>query len=393
MARNCPGLELLRKDMLVYELRIREEDSEGTVPELINRLRGVLDKPVSITQTNTGEVAASLDLLEPLISEVSKSFSYLEQPTTKQVERLRAHLAHLAGRVRDVKSLTVKPDLLGRVENLSTEIEQLKGKLASLGVEKGEESLGEGLAGGSYTACPRDDGLVSPKFASLPNPIMCMFRGIDKLTITTKDGIRQLLWFLVDLEQQSEIFRLQVTVLWALLYPLTDSCLRSLVGQALKEGMSFKTFREKIIKLELPFRWYLELEQEFLWRIQGEGETLRQYIDRVRVASLALNPSMNEEQVVCNVIEGFLPQHRTSLLVLGRPRDWETLLKQVKDIERFASLDEQRAGSMGNHRSFNQTGERLAVEGSRPRVDARRCFRCNSANHLVRQCPIPRTAR
>lgn len=157
--------------------------------------------------------------------------------------------------------------------------------------------------------------------------------------------------------------------------------------------MSFKAFREQIIKSELPFRWYLELEQEFLWRIQGEGETLRQYIDRVRIASLALNPSMDEEQVVRNVVEGLLPQHRTSLLVLGRPQDWETLLKQVKDIERFALLDEQRAGSMGNPRGVNQTGERLRVEGPRPRVDARRCFRCNSTNHLVRQCPIPRTDR
>lgn len=393
MARSCPGLELLRKDMLVYELRIREENSEGTVPELINRLRGVLDKPVSITEDNTGEVAASLDVLEPLISEVSKSFSYLEQPTTKQVERLRAHLAHLASRVHDVKTLTVKADVLERVENLSTEIERLMGRLTPLGMEKGDDSLGGGLAGGLHTSHPRDDGLVSPNFANLPNPIMCMFRGVDKLTITTKGGIKQLLWFLVDLEQQSEIFRLQVAVLWALLYPLTDSCLRTLVGQALKEGMSFKAFREQIIKSELPFRWYLELEQEFLWRIQGEGETLRQYIDRVRIASLALNPSMDEEQVVRNVVEGLLPQHRTSLLVLGRPQDWETLLKQVKDIERFALLDEQRAGSMGNPRGVNQTGERLRVEGPRPRVDARRCFRCNSTNHLVRQCPIPRTDR
>lgn len=402
MARNCPGLELLRKDMLTYELQIREEKSEGTVPELVTRLRAALGKPVKITEDNTGEVAANLDLLDSWVNDVSKSFSYLEQPTTRQVERLKAHLAHFASRVRDIKDLTVEPEVLRRVEGLSTSVEQLFGRLTSLGAE---DLAGRGSASslsnlnlqdGPRSSLPQREehsSLISPNFANLPNPIMCMFKGIERLSITTKDGFKQLLWLLVDLEQQIGTFQLKSSIVWALLYPLTDSCLRTLIAQALKEEMSLRVFRERVVKFELPFRWYLELEQEYLWRIQGGEETLRDYMDRVRMAALALNPGMNEEQVVSNVVEGMLPQHRTSLLVLGRPLNWEGLLKGVKEIERFALLDEQRARPAANARMVSQDAGSLGVGGSRPKFDTRRCFRCHSADHLVRQCPVPRADR
>lgn len=405
-SRACLGVDLLRKEMLAYELKIREESSEGTVEELSSRLRAALDKPIRIPPMDEGEVTACLQLLNSLMQGLSNSLSYLCQPTPKQVDRLRAHLTHLSNRIGDLRGLSLNPEVKGQVDKLSSDVSQLLGDVEALGVDKGgkqeknSEASQVGGGGteqtgarnlGSQQARIEGSPVITSSFANLPNPIMCLLRNIEGLSISTKKGVKQVLWLLADLEEHIGTFGVPVSVVWALLYPLGDSDFRSVIGKALREGKSLRQVRGDILQGELPFRWVRELEEEHLWRVQGVDESLKQYMIRVRSAFLALGVGMPEEQAVANVIEGLLPQHRTQLLVLGTPARWEQLINNMKQIERFSLIDEQRAGSRPTpfEGRSGREQEKWFPTGER----TRRCFRCGSVDHLVRECPLVRRPR
>lgn len=400
MARNCPGIDSLRKEMVSYELRIRGEEDEGTVPELMSRLRGALGKPINISGDTTGEVATNLALVEAWLSEFPKSLTSPESLTPRQLERLRAHLVHISSRVEDLGTLSSDVKMSARLDKVRSQVGKLSREMLALGSDrdlggKGAEReplLDSGLlterpAAGSLVQTP----VVSIGFANLPNPILSVFKGIERLSITTKEGIKEVLWLLVELEQHMSTFRVSPEVLWALLYPLTESNLKVLVSKAMREGSSVMDFRQQLIRSELPFRWYRELQERYLWRVQGRNESLREYMDRVRVASLALIPDTSEEVVVANIIEGMMPQYRTPLLVLRQPVGWNQLIAKVKEIEKFALIDEQRSRGDrdgGGGRPLDQNPNGGSTAGK-----VRRCYRCGSRDHLVRQCPVPRQDR
>lgn len=246
------------------------------------------------------------------------------------------------------------------------------------------------MAAGDAQVClpSRAKPLASSKFASFPNPVLYLLRNVDGLTIGTKQGVKQILWFLVELEQHASTFGVDQSTLLTLLYPLAEGNLQKLISRAIDETLSLQGLRE-LVRDELPFRWCRELEASYLWQMQGAGETLGEYIKRVRTAYLALRPVMPEGQVIANVVEGMSPQYRTQLLVLGRPLEWEQLLNGVKEISRFALVDEQREHSEKGANKVIEQGR--GSENRRP--DPRRCFRCGSKEHLVRQCPVPREPR
>lgn len=405
MARRCPGVDLLKVEMLAYELRIRHQSSEGTRAELAARLRAASHLPVDVAVLEPGEVVTTIEILEPFLADSSKSLSSLDQLTPKQLDRVRAQLNHFVNRLEDLKGLAVDSGALGKLGELSKVATRLLLDASSLSLDsnvgEGElvvQSFGkekESDPGPSTLSviAPRDELPLarSAQFANLPNPILCAFKGLEKFTIVTKEGVRELLWFLVELEQLGDTFCIAHSIFWTLLYPLTDGSLRDLVSRALKEGRSLKEFRERVVREELPFQWNRELEGAYLWRTQRCDEPLSQYIDEVRTAFLALTPDVSQEQAVTRIVEALCPQYRTQLLVLGRPVSWEQLLKSIKEIMRYALVDEQRVrGGTGGEYQSPRRGE----YSEPPKVrEPKRCFRCRATDHLVRQCPVPREPR
>lgn len=134
--RRCPGIDLLRKDMLAYELRIRGESEQGNVAELATRLRDSLDKPVIIRQEQIGEVATALTSLQSSVQVISESLSDMETPTPKQLDRVRAHLTHLLNRVKDLESLGIASSLQAEADSISKAITNLLWEVSSLGLDK-----------------------------------------------------------------------------------------------------------------------------------------------------------------------------------------------------------------------------------------------------------------
>lgn len=402
--RRCPGIDLLRKDMLAYELRIRGESEQGTVAELATRLRDSLDKPVTIRQEQIGEVATALTSLQSSVQVISESLSYMGTPTPKQLDRVRAHLTHLLNRVKDLESLGIASSLQAEANSISKAIMSLLLEVPSLGLDKNigggvlelqesTPSVTQAVEGAAIIESP--GGSPSPlspqKFATLPNPILCLLKNIERISVNTKEGIRQLLWLLVDFEQHADAFSLSHSVIWTLLYPLAEGKLKTLFAQAIRKGESLQQFRERLVKEQLPFRLCRDIEEEFLWRLQGSEESLDDYMERVRIAFLALKPDMPEGRVVSNIIAGMCPQYRTQLLVLGRPTQWDQLIQATNEIGNCALVDEQRNLWGVNSRSCLPSS--AGNPGSSAPSREKRCFRCGATDHLVRSCPVPREGR
>lgn len=405
MARSVPGMDLLRKEMLAYELRVRGETVDGSVAELTARLRGALHKAVDTSSAITGEVADAIASLASAVDQVVNTFSFLDQPTPKQLDRVRAHLNHFWGRIQDLCACELPQGKRAELERLRDTVTAMLLRASSVGLEGDNGSAEEGKESQSDMVDSRreigirgmerresgNQNLITSKFASLPNPLLHLIRDVKEITVDDKSSVRDLLWLLVDLERHALTLSVPHSVVWVLLYPLAKGDLELLLSCALRENWSLRDFRVRLVKQELPDRLCRDLENEYLWRVQQPYESISQYVKRVRTAYLALCPEGSEEKILANVIEGMVPDSRTQLLVLGRPSRWDQLLDKVKQLSSYAYADGQREkdGKRGEQATPTSVLPREATTRDRPRE----CFRCGAPDHLVRQCPVPREPR
>lgn len=107
-SRGCPGIDLLKRDQLVYELQIRQQPVEGAVAELVARLRSAVQLPINITPEVIGELATALSGLVEGVENLEQTLKVLgeDQPSPKQLSRVRAQLVHFSNRVSDMENLS-----------------------------------------------------------------------------------------------------------------------------------------------------------------------------------------------------------------------------------------------------------------------------------------------
>lgn len=397
-ARTCPGIAHLRRDQLVYELRVRGLTVEGSVPELASRLRAALDKPLKPSGDIFGEVGAFLTNVSSGLDDVECTISFLEgtRPTYKQVCRVQAHLVHFENRLRDLEAVRLEEsevkcrhELLGRVRDLQARMVSFS--LDSDGGGSDRESLsGEHGARDNTGSVPRQDPMSL--FSKLPNPVMCLVNGISKLGIESLGQVREVLWLLVRFEVQADALQVPHQVILSLLYPLAVGLLSALIGEVLAQRQSLVQLRVRIIQRKLSNRMRLELEREYYWKPQGAAEKLNQYVERVRTAALALDMQVTEAESVSNILEGMRPEDRSRLIFAQRPSNFPQLQQLVNSIEALAFADEQRKPGIDECLvSTQDKGDPPRARNQVTRV--RRCFRCGSEEHLVRRCPVARSPR
>lgn len=397
--RGCPGISYLKKDQLLYELRLRGLPTEGSVPELATRLRAGIESSLSITPEVVGEVGPCLSNVATALEDIRRNLSFLEgtQPTYKQTCRLQAHLAHWGSRLTDLTHLKLKEDEGQKVEQLLALVRELQVKVSTLCLENEGDEVGQEVARGSQA---REQGLgaiafnplPSEQFAKLPNPIMHLLSNVSELSVEDLEEARRTLWLLVEFEFHAEALGVQHRVILALIYPLAKGALSVLIGDNLRQQGSISQLREAILTKGLSARMRNELECRYYWRVQDPTETLCQYVQRVRVAVSALSMRVNEAETISYLLEGIRPEDRCRLVFAKPPVTFLELQALVGSVQAIKFADEQRQLGARAIFSTSENGKGK-FESSANRSAHRRCFRCGAHEHLVRNCPVTRGPR
>lgn len=394
--RQCPGVSMLKKEQLIYELKIRELSAEGTVAELVNRLLGGLKKPLSVDAARIGEVGAALGAAREAVTCFEETVEFLRssQPTSKQISRVQAQLGHWDNRLGDLRQCKLNAEQELELVRLHSQVRELLIQVGGMSLDAVNLTSGdpEGTSPGvtdqgGQASDVRND--LSASLAKLPNPLMLLVQGIKELSIESLGQVEFVLKFIARFEVHADVLGVPHRTVIQFLYPLASGRLSRVFAEVLGEEGGLKELRKRIISLRLSPRMRVELERKHFWRAQGLRENLATYIESIREAVSALDLPYNEQQVVDNILEGMRPEDRSRLTFAKKPASFGELEALLATIEGFDFVDQGRADVHCNHVSGEALPEREEGEPLRQN-EQRRCFRCNRQGHLARQCSIPK---
>lgn len=381
-ARSVLGIKYLRRDQLVYELKIRKEVEEGGVSELVRRLRSALAKPVHINTDVIGEVSAAIAACRASLSSLADGMVLLDGSalSRSQVCRLRALADHVANRIKDIRVLDRELKCVSEVQGLTDELLSIQQRLN--GLQWGEGSDTDEVAGDGRERGDRGPSELSNVFSKLPNPLLPLIKDIRVLTIDKPSQILEVLWLTVRLEHQADALHMPHSVVCQAILPLTQGRLNRLVGGLLQTGGLLGDLRKRICFEYLGTRVRRDLIDRHCYREQGTDENLGDYIEEIRLAMAALCVEISERDAVMSIVEGMRPQDRSRALFTDWPQTFLDLDKMVTKIENVRYRDERRVNS-----------EEGKVGAHVRKSDRRVCFRCGSDTHLVRDCKEDREGR
>lgn len=377
-ARSVLGIKYLRKDQLLYELRIRKEMEEGSVPELARRLRGALGKPVYIDADVVGEVSTAVAACRASLSSLAEGIALFDgsSPSRSQVSRLRALADHIANRLKDIRVLDKELKYVSEFQGFMDEFLSLQQRLNGLqwceGSDVDEAERGDGDRGGSSRS------ELSNVFGKLPNPLLPLIKDIRVLSIDKPNQILEVLWLTVRLEQQADALHMPHSVVCQVILPLTQGRLNRLVEELLRTGGLLQDLRKIICFEYLGARVRRDLIDEHCYREQRTDEGLGDYIEEIRLGMAALCVEVPESEAVISIVEGMRPQDRSRVLFTDKPQTFVDLDKMVTRIENIRHRDERRGG-----KEIDNEGK---VSAQVRNDERRRCFRCGSDTHLARSC-------
>lgn len=398
--RECFGIGCLRREQLVYELRIRGQSEEGGVQELATRLRSVLDSPLQVTRDVIGEVGSAIQTCTVTIAGIRGNLELLEasRPTRHQLYRVQAQVCHIHNRIKDLKSLKPSNAQAALLDKLLEQVSEVQFRLGVLGwAEPGASDTSEPFASGASGGLGElgvgtlTDLTGKDSFAKLPNPIMQLFQGVTRFSIEDLENIVRVLWFTVRCQRHAEALAVREILILQLMYPLTTGTLARYLEGLLRGQGTLGELRRVIVNDKLTPRMRRELENRYFWRAQGSGETLTEYIDEIRTANIALELKVTEREVVGNILEGMRPEDRSRVMFANRPSTFIELEQLVTSIEGISFVDQRRGGQTAVCSVAGQRVESRKKEAAREN-ERGPCFGCGRQGHLVRECPVRKKA-
>lgn len=390
-SRTVIGVGCLRKEQLQYELKLRGQSEEGDVGELAARLRGALSLPVQVSAERVGEVSAEVQSCTTSLSELHNALDFLAGscPSRTQVYRLQAQIAHWINRVGDLCSVVTDPEIKRTINDLQAKVMQAQVKLSAVEWNRNANTNEpEGEQAGMTSELPRGSARVvgdddQNYFAKLPNPILNVFRQVERVGIDTIEDLVRFLWFLVDLEKQVSVFRVPSQVALQLLYPLCKGSLGDIVSLLVEEQRGLSELRARVLASRLSARLRSELINKYLFRVQHQGETVAHYVGEVRTAATALDVNISEGEVVTSIIQGLCPEDRSRVVFGKEPATFRELEELLVKIEGVRQGDMRRARE--ERYSVNDRKVGSPRDNGVERVN-QCCFRCGKKGHLARSC-------
>lgn len=389
--RPVIGITYLKKACLVYELTVRKTPTDGTASELAQRLRGVLDRPLTLSVATLGEVSTACASCAELISDARESVEILERigASRSQLSRVQAYCQHLFGRVDDLLKVFTEEAHRPQIFRMQADLCALQQRVGLMGWQgEGSVEVPQANSGMNVETESGHSGFWH-KYAKLPNPLLAILNEYTFVSIDNGPDAMSFLRLTVLLEERAVAFQLTHLLILQLLFPLARGILSEMLADALQNQPSLGEFRKLVIREAIGVRMKHNLVQEYCFRVQRGSETLSRYIESIRLSCLALELNIQESEVVQLILEGMRPQDRGSLVLCDRPRSFTDLRQVVFTVESTKFADAARAGSMVADRQIQGGGE----SHDPATTDSRRwitCYRCRQPGHMVRNCPHAR---
>ena len=413
----------LTKEELLYELGIRGIKDDSDTQYLRKLFRRIISRDLPLqwdflasfrTEELYSCVSTKIYELQEWLTREGLSRNEISLRAGTRVQHLRGRLRHLtqAGLCTTSSELSCSDALhkqLDSIEQLATSMlnetptqESNSGQLGSE-MEQGSASAGASTPSHVLQASQNimdvrsDNTTHSPiynfqEFQKLPNPVSYLLK---ELPIIDGNDARLLCDFLLKIIHISTLGQIKEPMLFQLLYPYCRGELLACLGQAIASHESFDVLHERLLRRFIPRRQLSQLRMEYYDRVQGEAESLDQYVRAIKDAATALLIKEDESDVVARIVEGLNPSQRARLVFQAPPSTF-LQLEQLGTVDRNITFADNtrkasaappaaNAGSQRHQRPFNKQ-QQFTVNKSSKSGNQVVCFHCGKPGHIQSNC-------
>jgi hypothetical protein len=277
---------------------------------------------------------------------------------------------------------------------------------------------------------PPQQNIFLDSYAKLANPIQSY---LQQLKICDGLDANELLNFIKITLKIRKLRQLSDYSLFQVLMPYMEGLIKERAQNYMISGISFDQFHEDILKICIPQRLMVKLEQEMFYRLQRSGEPLQSFIISIKENAQVLRLQRQESEIVDTIIEGLNPVERQRFIFAQRPKnffDLDSLCIQSQnvrysDIQRVhdernpaknysVNQNENRRFNCAPQMSqnFNKSNFQGKIQNPAMQFSPRnqvpnpnfnnnrmnvssinspiefRCYHCNKPGHLARNCFI-----
>lgn len=409
-------VDCLKKDELIYEIKIRgvDVDETCTVNVLRKKLRELLKKKVQPhIKFLSRDLASEWKIIQDKLAEVVESSKEsIDKPEV--LARLECKIDHVRLRVNNLCQLQLKEASLEACKTVLKKLDECNETLQKSDVNvnekqeyirklsetnvKEEEMIGIDLGTDdvfieqsvqelSANQTPpvvnvknEGEGLNNQLYAKLPNPFERYINEIPKTNGLEVGKLIKFIEVLIKIKQETSWSDSQIL---DIVVNLVETPLRDKVNEARVQNINISKLHENLLKCFVPVNLRENLKRDLVHRPQRVGENLAIYISEVKKNSEILMCSYSEQEIVEIIKLNLNQDTRSKAVFADNPITFSDLDKLVVQIGNISYNDYQRSqiyskttrsGPFVSHRAVNTV------------TDVKKCFICNKPGHLANKC-------
>lgn len=440
--------ELLLKDELIFEIKLRKAVPAGKTKELRKQLRSLINSEAEILWPADIVSSEELEVCTRKLEEwEAESEGWVELPAGRDKPRVTVRISHLINRVKllaaegglqagELVSLTqgivMLEGLLQRVAASPTPVTSVpSNSIEIISEEPASTENTVSLPGSSVSVIstsnlgntPTLNTLTSTTTASefpvtspritppitgndvssrstvqfsavsavsynrLPNPLTPY---LHNLPVIDGLNIEDTLRFLSVSIQMRDFPGVRDTELVMILTGYCRPPLSERLRDFWQKGNGFEDFHREVLSFCIPGRMLENLKMSRFYRPQRLGENLSNFIAEIKEARRVLRLPHSEEETIQVLLEGLAPEERSRLALSRTPQTFADLDNWCVQSQNIQYLDTQRQGMAQPRPSVPTNPTVMAIRAEVPDRGPRRpwvCYSCNKPGHIQRFCP------
>ena len=105
-----------------------------------------------------------------------------------------------------------------------------------------------------------------------------------------------------------------------LVFPYCRGPMAERVADVMRRRGGVAEFHQEVLEAFVPGRLMEQLRHRHFYRVQARGESLAQFVQRIREVARILGLGMSEEEVAQNILDGVSADDRLRLVFAQRPQ-------------------------------------------------------------------------
>lgn len=140
----------------------------------------------------------------------------------------------------------------------------------------------------------------------------------------------------------------------------------------------FSDFHREVLQNFIPSKRHNTLEQELLYRPQGQRESLHQFVHDIKEVAQVLLINKNEKEITELILEALSPEVRNCLVFASKPQNFDDLDGLCAQVNNTLFIYRER--------QVQETREIRSEREFRPFRSTPVCHRCGQRGHISPQC-------